>query len=71
MQPPVNYSDLGIRDMLLHGLEDQDIQEEALGNENQDMTLDEMTKFFSIKEAGKRSQSSLLNPSQAGSASTR
>jgi hypothetical protein len=70
-RPAFDYSLLMVRDALLDGLYNPDIQEEVLGNANQNMMLEQAVTLISNKEAGKRSQSSLQNPGTANSASTR
>ena len=45
-----------VRDALIRGLGDSDIQQDVLGHNDQ---------FIEAKEAGKRSQASLQNPSAA------
>jgi hypothetical protein len=49
-------------DTLFARLNDPDIQQEVLGNENQNMTLEQAVMLISNKEARKRLQSSLQNP---------
>ncbi len=55
----VNFGDQMIRDVLIRGLYDPDIQQEILGNEDQDLSLESTIKFIEAKEAGRRSQASL------------
>ena len=57
----VNYTDAILRDVLSRGIADQEIQLDVLGDQNQDMTLEEVLKFVEAKESGKRSASRLLN----------
>ena len=54
-----------VRDALIKGLSDSDIQQDVLGHNDQDMTLEDTIKFIEAKEAGKRSQATLQNPSAA------
>ena len=61
----VNYTDDMVRDALIRGLSDSDIQQDVLGHNDQDMTLEDTIKFIEAKEAGKRSQATLQNPSAA------
>ena len=61
----VNYTDDMVRDALIRGLGDSDIQQDVLGHNDQDMTLEDTIKFIEAKEAGKRSQATLQNPSAA------
>ena len=53
------------RDALFRGLGDSDIQQDVLGHNDQDMTLEDTIKSIEAKEAGKRSQATLQNPSAA------
>jgi hypothetical protein len=61
-RPAFDYSLLMVCDMLLAGLYDPNIQEEVLGNANQNMTLEQAVTLISNKKAGKRSKYSLQNP---------
>ena len=61
----VNYTDDMVRDALIRGLGDIDIQQDVLGHNDQDMTLEDLIKFIEAKEAGKLSQATLQNPSAA------
>ena len=61
-QANVDYTKAILRDMLCQGLEDSEIQLELLGDNNQDMTLEEILRFVEVKEAGKRSATWLLLP---------
>ena len=60
----VNYIDM-VRDALIRGLDDSDIQQDVLGHNDQDMTPEDTIKLIEAKEAGKRSQATLKNPSAA------
>ena len=51
----IDYTDEILRDVLVRGLADTEIQLQLLGDKNQDMTLEEMFKFVESKESGKRS----------------
>ncbi|XP_068232779.1 uncharacterized protein [Palaemon carinicauda] len=53
----VNYTEPIIQDILIRGIEDQEIQLDLLGHTNQNMTLEEVFRFVERKEAGKRSAS--------------
>ena len=61
----VNHTDDMVCDALIRELCDSDIQQDVLGHNDQDMTLEDTIKFIEAKEAGKRSQATLLNPSAA------
>lgn len=56
----INYSDIMIRDVLIRGLEDEEIRLDILGDSKQDMTLEEALRYVEAKESGKRSASRLL-----------
>ena len=56
----VNYTDNILRDVLIKGLADNEIQLDLLGDKNQDMSLEEVFQFVEAKEAGKRSAGRLL-----------
>ena len=51
----MDYTDEILRDILVRGLADTEIQLSLLGDKNQDMGLEEMYKFVESKESGKRS----------------
>lgn len=59
----VDFTSQMIRDVLIRGLSDQDIQQEMLGQQNQDMELEETVKLIEAKEAGRRSQTSIMTES--------
>ena len=50
----VNYADAILRDVLTRGLYDPEIQLELLGDQSQNMTLEQVFKFVEAKEAGRR-----------------
>ena len=50
----VNYTEEMVRDALNRGLGDSNIQQDVLGHNDQDMTLEDTIKFIEAKEAGKR-----------------
>ena len=56
----VNFGNQMIRDVLIRGLYDLEIQQEILGNENQDLDLESTIKIIEAKEAGRRSQASFI-----------
>ena len=56
----VNYTDNILRDILIKGLADNEIQLDLLGDKNQDMSLEEVFQFVEAKEAAKRSVGLLL-----------
>lgn len=51
----VDYTSDIVRDCLIHGLYDDDIRLEILGQPNQEMTLDQVIQISEAKESGKRS----------------
>ena len=59
----IDYSEEIIRDALIRGLSDEDIKLEILGQDRQNITLDETLKMIEAKESGKRSAGMLSNPS--------
>ena len=61
----VNYTNDMVRDPLIRGLGDSDIQQDVLGHNDKDITLEDTIKFIEAEEASKRSQASLQNPSAA------
>ena len=60
----VDFTDNILRDVLVKGLCDQDIQAAVLGNENQDLTLDQTFKLVETVETGKRTAQQLSGESQ-------
>ncbi|KAK3715192.1 hypothetical protein RRG08_040041 [Elysia crispata] len=54
----VNYTEAIVRDALIRGVADPDIQLDLLSHKNQDMSLEDVLQFVEAKEAGKRSASS-------------
>ncbi|RLJ22719.1 hypothetical protein DJ031_00325, partial [bacterium endosymbiont of Escarpia laminata] len=57
----VNYTEEVLRDVVIRGLEDPEIQLDLLGDKNQDMNFEEVLRFVEAKEAGKRSASRLVD----------
>ena len=51
----VDYSDTMIRDVLIRGLNDEEIRLDVLGESRQDMSLEDALRFVEAKESGKRS----------------
>ena len=60
-QSPVthNYTDSMVRDALIKGITDSDIRQDILGEINQNMSLEEITKYISAKVQAKQSASHL------------
>ena len=58
----VDYTETILRDVLSRGLSDPEIQLDLFGDNNQDMTLEQVVRFVEAKEAGKRSATHLLIP---------
>ena len=57
----VNYTDAILRDTLIRGMADPDIQLDLLSHKDQNMSLEDILQFVEAKEAGKRSASRLLD----------
>ena len=57
----VNCTEAIVRDALIRGVADPDIQLDLLSHKNQDMSLEDVLQFVEAKEAGKRSASRLLD----------
>ena len=57
----IDYSEDIIRDTLIRGLADEDIQLAVLGQQNQKLTLEETLQITEAKESGKRSAGMLTN----------
>ena len=57
----VYYTDAILRDVLTRGVADLDIPLDLLSDQNQDMTLEQVTQLIEAKESGKRSASQLLD----------
>ena len=70
-QHDVRYTDRMVRDALIRGLYDQDIQREVLGLENQEMLLEPLLKLLEAKEVGKRTQANILGQTNAAMSSYR
>ena len=51
----VSYTESAVKDVVIIGLADQDIQLEVFGHINQDMSLSEILQYVKSKESGKRS----------------
>ena len=64
----ISYTDEILRDVLVRGLADTEIQLQLLGDKNQDMKLEEMFKFVENKESGKRSVDKLTHALGANAA---
>ena len=64
----VDYSDIMIRDVLIRGLDDEEIRLDILGESRQDMSLEEALRYVEAKESGKRSASRLVEGSPATTA---
>ena len=61
----VSYAEAILTDVLCRGIADNEIQMDLLGDANQDMTLEQVTRFVEVKEAGKRSATRLADPQSA------
>ena len=71
-QAITNYSDIMVRDVLIRGLNDEEIRLDILGESGQDLSLEDALRFIEAKESGKRSASRLIegNPSSVSATST-
>ena len=56
----VDYSNTMIRDVLIRGLNDEEIRLDILGESRQDMSLEDALQFVEAKESGKRSAGRLF-----------
>ena len=63
----ISYMDEMIRETLIRGIADAEIQLDLLQDNNQNMSLEEVFQFIEAKEAGKRSASKLLTNNVNGS----
>ena len=61
----VSFMEEILRDVLIRGIADQEIQMEVLGDTNQNPSFEEAIRIIEAKEAGKRSATSLLDSSGA------
>ena len=50
----VDFTDTMIRDVVTRGLDDQEIQQDILGDSNQELCLEEVIQFVESKESGSR-----------------
>ena len=66
----VKYTDAILRDVLTRGIADAEIQLDLLGDQKQDMPLEEVFQFVEAKEAGKRSASRLIDSHSVETASS-
>ena len=57
----VDFTDTTIRDVVTRGLDDQEIQQDILGDRNQEPCLEQIIQFVESKESGKRSAIRLLD----------
>jgi len=65
----IDYSDHIIRDVLVQGVADPEIQRDILSDSNQNMSLQELLSFIEKKEAGHRSASRLASQNVSSSRS--
>ena len=61
----ISYADQMIKDQVVKGLSDLDIQQDIMAHEKQDMSLEEALKLIEAKEEGKRSQTRLTKEAAA------
>jgi len=64
----VDFTDIMLRDTLVRGISDIDIQSDLLGDRNQNMTLAEVIRFVEAKEAGKHSSALFSSTSSTAAA---
>ena len=64
----VDYSDIMFRDALIHGLDDEEIRLDILGESRQDLSLEDTLSYVEAKESGKRSASHLIGDSSISAA---
>ena len=62
----VNFSEENVADVLCRGLADPEIQQDLLGDANQNRTVEQTLKFVEANEAGKRSVARLATPLNVG-----
>ena len=65
----VDFTDTMIRDVVTRGLDDQEIQQDLLGDRNQEPCLEEVIQFVESNESGKRSAIRLLGSHAVGAIS--
>ena len=65
----VDFTDTMIRDVVTRGLDGQEIQQDLLGDRNQEPCLEEVIQFVESKESGKRSAIRLLDSHAVGAKS--
>ena len=59
-QTQVSYTEHILRDVLIRGIIDPEIQLDVLGHQNQNLSLEKVFQLVEAKEAGKRSASKIL-----------
>ena len=57
----VSYTEEIMKDIIVKGVSDNEIQLDILSNGNQNMTLEDILRLVEAKEAGKRSASKIMN----------
>ena len=65
----VDFTDTMIRGVVTRGLDDQEIQQDLLGDRNQEPCLEEVIQFVESNESGKRSAIRLLDSHAVGAIS--
>ena len=66
----ISYMDLILKDHIIRGLSDQEIQLEVLAHQDQDMTLESLIKLIEAKESGRRSAHRLQDSTNTGNTTT-
>ncbi|MEL6805700.1 MAG: hypothetical protein AAFO91_18165, partial [Bacteroidota bacterium] len=65
----VNFTNEILKDVIVKGILDCDIQLDLLSDHNQNMTLEQIIRYVETKESGKRSASKIFHDVQAASTS--
>ena len=66
----ISYMDLILKDHIIRGLSDKEIQLEVLAHQDQDMTLESLIKLIEAKESGRRSAHRLQDSNNTGNTTT-
>ena len=66
----VDYTDYIIKNVVVIGIANSEIQLDILGDPKQDMSLEETFQFVEVRESGKLSASRLVNPHSTNAASS-
>jgi hypothetical protein len=66
----VNYTNKMLRDVIVRGIVDKEIQLDLLSDRNQEMPLEEVMRYVEAKEAGKRSANKILQTNHGDGANS-